>query len=319
MLGIPFYVWDFSERFKADVVDDFVAEYAAGRTPNPCMRCNERIKFAALLEKALALGFDAVCTGHYATVITDADGNRELHRARRPGPRTSPTCSACSTREQLAHAMFPLGDTPSKAEVRAEAAAPRARGGRTSPTATTSASSPTATPPAGSPSGSARRPGDIVDAHRRRASASTPARTRSPSASAAACGSAAPAAGRQAALRAGRSGPVTNTVTVGPREALDVDRSRPPRDRSARRPGRRSAVQVRAHGDECPGRSSAAGDTVRLRLAGRCAAALRPDGRAYAGTGRGPAVARGAAVRPYRRRSGSPAAVITAGRRGRDA
>src|SRR5690606_29525517 len=60
-LGIPFYVWDFSERFRADVIDDFVAEYAAGRTPNPCMRCNERIKFAALLEKALALGFDAVC------------------------------------------------------------------------------------------------------------------------------------------------------------------------------------------------------------------------------------------------------------------
>ena len=46
-LGIPYYVWDFSERFKLDVVDDFVAEYTAGRTPNPCMRCNERIKFAA--------------------------------------------------------------------------------------------------------------------------------------------------------------------------------------------------------------------------------------------------------------------------------
>ena len=79
-IGIPYYVWDFSERFKLDVVDDFVAEYAAGRTPNPCMRCNERIKFAALLEKALALGFDAVCTGHYATVVTDDQGERELHR-----------------------------------------------------------------------------------------------------------------------------------------------------------------------------------------------------------------------------------------------
>ena len=60
ILGIPYYVWDFSERFKLDVVDDFIAEYQAGRTPNPCMRCNERIKFAALLEKALALGVDAV-------------------------------------------------------------------------------------------------------------------------------------------------------------------------------------------------------------------------------------------------------------------
>ena len=68
VLGIPFYVWDFSERFRDDVVDDFVAEYSAGRTPNPCMRCNERIKFAAVLEKALDLGFDAVCTGHYAIV-----------------------------------------------------------------------------------------------------------------------------------------------------------------------------------------------------------------------------------------------------------
>ncbi len=69
ILGIPYYVWDFSERFKLDVVDDFIAEYQAGRTPNPCMRCNERIKFAALLEKALALGFDAVCTGHYTSLV----------------------------------------------------------------------------------------------------------------------------------------------------------------------------------------------------------------------------------------------------------
>ena len=80
-LGIPFFVWDFSERFKEDVVDDFIAEYEAGRTPNPCMRCNEKIKFAALLEKAVSLGFDAVVTGHYARVITNDDGNRELHRA----------------------------------------------------------------------------------------------------------------------------------------------------------------------------------------------------------------------------------------------
>src|SRR5918994_816594 len=80
-LGIPFYVWDFSERFRDDVIEDFVSEYQAGRTPNPCMRCNERIKFAALLEKALTLGFDAVVTGHYASIVTDAAGNKELHRA----------------------------------------------------------------------------------------------------------------------------------------------------------------------------------------------------------------------------------------------
>src|SRR3954449_11734561 len=81
VLGIPFYVWDLAERFEQDVVEDFVAEYAAGRTPNPCVRCNEKIKFSALLDRALALDFDAVCTGHYAQVETGADGQRELHRA----------------------------------------------------------------------------------------------------------------------------------------------------------------------------------------------------------------------------------------------
>ena len=122
IIGIPYYVWDFSERFQAEVVDDFIAEYSAGRTPNPCMRCNERIKFAALLEKALALGFDAVATGHYATIVTDADGNRELHRAAAWAKDQSYVLGVLTT-EQLAHAMFPLGTTPSKAEVRAEAAA----------------------------------------------------------------------------------------------------------------------------------------------------------------------------------------------------
>ncbi len=120
-LGIPFYVWDFSERFRADVVDDFVTEYSSGRTPNPCMRCNERIKFAAVLEKALALGFDAVVTGHYAHIVSDAAGNRELHRASDEAKDQSYVLGVLTT-EQLAHAMFPLGTTPSKAVVRAEAA-----------------------------------------------------------------------------------------------------------------------------------------------------------------------------------------------------
>lgn len=122
IIGIPYYVWDFSERFKAEVVDDFIAEYAAGRTPNPCMRCNERIKFAALLEKALALGFDAVVTGHYASIRTDDDGNRELHRAAAWAKDQSYVLGVL-TAQQIAHSMFPLGATPSKAEVRAEAAA----------------------------------------------------------------------------------------------------------------------------------------------------------------------------------------------------
>src|SRR4029078_4359900 len=80
VLGIPFYVWDLSDRFAADVVDDFVAEYAAGRTPNPCLRCNEKIKFAAVLDRGVALGFEAVCTGRYGRLVRDDDGV-ELHRA----------------------------------------------------------------------------------------------------------------------------------------------------------------------------------------------------------------------------------------------
>ena len=113
-LGIPFYVWDFSERFKADVVDDFIAEYSQGRTPNPCLRCNEKIKFAALLDKALDLGFDAVVTGHYANVI-DTDAGRELHRASEQAKDQSYVLGVLNA-EQLEHCWFPLGDTPSKDE-----------------------------------------------------------------------------------------------------------------------------------------------------------------------------------------------------------
>jgi tRNA-specific 2-thiouridylase len=115
IIGVPFYVWDMAERFKQDVVDDFVAEYAAGRTPNPCLRCNEKIKFAAVLDRALALGFDAVCTGHYARI----GDSGALHRAADAGKDQSYVL-AVLTRNQLAHAMFPLGGTP-KAQVRAEA------------------------------------------------------------------------------------------------------------------------------------------------------------------------------------------------------
>jgi tRNA-uridine 2-sulfurtransferase len=121
VIGIPFYVWDLAERFRKDVVEDFVAEYAAGRTPNPCLRCNEKIKFAALLDKALALGFDAVCTGHYARVVTRPDGGRELHRSGDAAKDQSYVLGVLDDR-QLAHAMFPLGDTAAtKAEIRAEA------------------------------------------------------------------------------------------------------------------------------------------------------------------------------------------------------
>jgi tRNA-specific 2-thiouridylase len=119
-LGIPFYVWDLAARFERDVVEDFVAEYAAGRTPNPCLRCNERIKFAALLDKAVALGFDAVATGHYAQVVERPAG-RELHRAVDAAKDQSYVLGVLDA-EQLSRAFFPLGGSL-KSEVREEAAA----------------------------------------------------------------------------------------------------------------------------------------------------------------------------------------------------
>jgi tRNA-specific 2-thiouridylase len=118
-LGIPFYVWDMAERFKRDVIEDFVAEYAAGRTPNPCLRCNEKIKFSALLDKALALGFDAVATGHYAQVVEGPHG-RELHRAVDAAKDQSYVLGVLDA-EQLSRAFFPLGDT-TKPQIREEAA-----------------------------------------------------------------------------------------------------------------------------------------------------------------------------------------------------
>lgn len=118
-LGIPFYVWDMAERFRQDVVDNFIAEYRAGRTPNPCLRCNERIKFAALLDKALALGFDAVATGHYAQIVEGPTG-RELHRAVDMAKDQSYVLGVLDA-DQLAHSFFPLGDT-TKPDIRKEAA-----------------------------------------------------------------------------------------------------------------------------------------------------------------------------------------------------
>jgi tRNA-specific 2-thiouridylase len=119
VIGIPFYVWDLSDRFHEDVVEDFKGEYLAGRTPNPCLRCNEKIKFEAVLERALALGYDAVATGHYARLATGPDGTIEMHRAADQAKDQSYVLGVL-TQAQLAHALFPLADTP-KDEVRAEA------------------------------------------------------------------------------------------------------------------------------------------------------------------------------------------------------
>lgn len=114
MLGIPFYVWDFADRFRDDVIDEFVSEYARGRTPNPCVTCNEKIKFSALAQRAVALGFDAVATGHYARL---QDGR--LRRAVDADKDQSYVLGVLTAR-QLNHALFPVGDSP-KSDIRAEA------------------------------------------------------------------------------------------------------------------------------------------------------------------------------------------------------
>src|SRR5882724_7739271 len=116
VIGIPFYVWDMADEFHESVVDDFVAEYASGRTPNPCLRCNEKIKFAAVLDRAVALGFDAVVTGHHARLGADGLLRRSVDMG-----KDQSYVLAVLTRAQLDRAVFPLGDS-TKARVRAEAA-----------------------------------------------------------------------------------------------------------------------------------------------------------------------------------------------------
>lgn len=120
VIGIPFYIWDMAEEFHAGVVENFLTEYSAGRTPNPCLRCNEKIKFAAVLDRAKAMGFDGVVTGHYAN-IRESDGERTLHRAI-DNSKDQSYVLAVLNRDQLQGAHFPLGDTE-KVDIRKEAAA----------------------------------------------------------------------------------------------------------------------------------------------------------------------------------------------------
>ncbi|MDT7580542.1 MAG: tRNA-uridine 2-sulfurtransferase, partial [Pseudonocardiales bacterium] len=284
VLGVPFYVWDFAARFSEDVVDDFVSSYARGETPNPCLRCNEKIKFSALLDRALGLGFDAVCTGHYARLARDTDPPT-LRRAVDHGKDQSYVL-AVLTAEQLRHAMFPLGDTP-KPAVRAEAAA---RGLRV-------ADKPDSHDICFIPSGDTRgflaarlgaRPGAVVD----EGSGEVQARHE---------GVHGFTVGQRHGLGLGRPAadgrpryvlgiePVSGTVRVGSAEELDV------RTISATRvvwsagvaPSGPVActVQVRAHGGVAPATAQGAGADLRVELSeplrgvapGQAVALYRPD------------------------------------------
>jgi tRNA-specific 2-thiouridylase len=113
-LDIPFYVADYSDDFRARVMDDFVNEYVAGRTPNPCVRCNQHIKFTPLMQRARALGATALATGHYARIVAG-----KLARAR-DAKKDQSYFLFNMPREALSFVRFPLGDM-TKDEVRAHA------------------------------------------------------------------------------------------------------------------------------------------------------------------------------------------------------
>jgi tRNA-uridine 2-sulfurtransferase len=262
VIGIPFYVWDLSQRFHTDVVDDFLAEYAAGRTPNPCLRCNEKIKFAAVLDRAVALGFDAVVTGHHARLSPDRLLRRSVDAA-----KDQSYVLAVLTRGQLDRSMFPLGRS-TKAEVRAEAAE------RGLAVADKPDSHDICFIADGDTRGFLSRhlgqePGEIVDA-------STGAVVGTHT------GAYAYTVGQRRGLRLDRPAPdgrpryvlsitpVTNTVTVGPAEALAVTTVVGERAVWTGSPVPEGPVecevQVRAHGATVPAVVTLAGDELTARL-----------------------------------------------------
>jgi tRNA-specific 2-thiouridylase len=115
-LGIPHYVVEESNEFQSQVIDYFAAEYQAGRTPNPCVMCNEKLKFGNLWRKARSLGANFIATGHYAIIERGADGRAILRKGR--DPRKDQSYFLFSLRqEQLLHSLMPLG-AMSKPEIR---------------------------------------------------------------------------------------------------------------------------------------------------------------------------------------------------------
>ncbi len=117
ILDIPHYVINFKDQFRETVIDNFVEEYAAGRTPNPCVQCNRRVKFEALFQMLPELGCQYLATGHYARVRRSADGRYRLLRAR-GGEKDQSYVLYMLGQQQLSQIMFPLGELGSKAQTR---------------------------------------------------------------------------------------------------------------------------------------------------------------------------------------------------------
>jgi tRNA-specific 2-thiouridylase len=109
-LGIPFYLVDEAEEFRQQVIEYFAAEYRAGRTPNPCVLCNEKLKFGTLVTRARKLGADFVATGHYARVERDAATGRFLLQRGRDSRKDQSYFLFSLRQDQLARSLFPLGE-----------------------------------------------------------------------------------------------------------------------------------------------------------------------------------------------------------------
>lgn len=116
LLGIPHYVVNFKDAFKQTVIDEFVDEYFKGRTPNPCVTCNKKVKFEALMAKSRELGCDILATGHYARVRKRGNGYSLLRSA--GGHKDQSYVLYMLSQQQLAHTWFPLGEMGDKAETR---------------------------------------------------------------------------------------------------------------------------------------------------------------------------------------------------------
>lgn len=107
-IGIPYYVMNFREEFQENVIDYFVKEYRAGRTPNPCIACNRYVKWESLLQKSLAIGADYIATGHYAKIVQLENGRYTLIRSDAKG-KDQTYALYNLTQNQLSHTLFPIG------------------------------------------------------------------------------------------------------------------------------------------------------------------------------------------------------------------